>query len=153
MQRAAAQDIARLIAETLRAQFPAAAYLAMTIEGEREAFTQLFPHSVRDAAGGILCDFEDHLLPPVAHSSPLNTAWGKLSPRDPFDLRTVLRLLFHGGGQFDDYPENLRIEGDEPEGVWMPCLLLSDAARPARWENPDCPTDLVLRPCSAARPK
>lgn len=79
-QRAAARGVARLIADTLRHQFPGAAYLVLTSDPEHEPAAQLFPHSIRDETGAALYDFEDHLMPPVEHGTPLSAAWWDLSP-------------------------------------------------------------------------
>lgn len=145
-QRTAARGVARLIADTLRAQLPGAAYLVLTSDPEHERATCLFPHSVRDEAGAVLYDFEDHLLPPVEHGTPLSAAWADLSPRDAFDLRFILRCLYTAGAVFDTYPADLRADGD-PEEESLPCLLLSPAARPElQYENDEDAGQRLLRP-------
>ncbi|MGW1870437.1 hypothetical protein ACWCPS_33445 [Streptomyces mauvecolor] len=129
-QRAAAQGVTRLIADTLRHQFPGAAYLVLTSDSEHERAAHLFPHSIRDETGAALYDFEDHLMPPVEHVTPLSAAWWDLSPRDPFDLRLILRCLRTAGSVFDTYPADLRADGD-PAEERLPCLLLRPYSPPA----------------------
>ncbi|WP_331721561.1 hypothetical protein [Streptomyces sp. NBC_00212] len=148
-QRAAARGVARLIADTLRHQFPGAAYLVLTSDPEHEPAAQLFPHSIRDETGAALYDFEDHLMPPVEHGTPLSAAWWDLSPRDPFDLRLILRCLHTAGAVFDTYPPDLHTDGD-PVDESLPCLLLSSTARPAPFhqENDATASERLLRPYS-----
>ncbi|MEV6048707.1 hypothetical protein [Streptomyces xanthochromogenes] len=148
-QRAAARGVARLIADTLRRQFPGAAYLVLYLAPEHDRATRLFPHSIRDVTGATLHDFEDHLMPPVGHGTPLRAAWGELSPRDPFDLRLILRCLDTAGAVFDNYPEDLRTD-DDPAETAMPCLLLHATARPAPFhdEHDADATERLLRPHS-----
>ncbi|MCT9093452.1 hypothetical protein N4G70_31970 [Streptomyces sp. ASQP_92] len=148
-QRAAARGVARLIADTLRRQFAGAAYLVLYLAPEHDRATRLFPHSVRDVGGTILHDFEDHLMPPVGHGTAISAAWGDLSPRDPFDLRRILRCLDTTGAVFDNYPEDLRTD-DDPAETTMPCLLLHATARPAPFhdENDADASGRLLRPHS-----
>ncbi|MFD9824288.1 hypothetical protein [Streptomyces violascens] len=154
MQRAAAQDVARLLADTLRQQFPGAAYLTLHLDPERDALTRLSPDTVRDATGHVLHDFEfNHRLPPVEAGSQLDAAWSHFRPFDAFDLRLVLRLLDNGGSRFDNYPEDLRTEDDTHEGIWLLCLLLSTSARPDSWPDADDLGDMLLRPYHAPRPQ
>ncbi|MFD7015201.1 hypothetical protein [Streptomyces sp. NPDC059928] len=148
-QRAAARGVARLIADTLRHQFPGAAYLVLTSDPEHERAAQLFPHSIRDETGAALYDFEDHLMPPVEHGTPLSAAWCNLSPRDPFDLRLILRCLHTAGAVVDTYPADLRADGDPVEES-LPCLLLSPTVRPTPFhdENDATASERLLRPYS-----
>ncbi|MFE9559092.1 hypothetical protein ACFYOD_37305 [Streptomyces sp. NPDC006703] len=86
-------------------------------------------------------------MPPVEHGTALSAAWGDLSPRDPFDVRLVLRRLAVAGAVFDSYPEDLRTDGDPAEES-LPCLLLSPAARlaPFRHEDGAAANERLLRP-------
>ncbi|MET9778606.1 hypothetical protein ABZ023_30880 [Streptomyces sp. NPDC006367] len=141
--------MAHLVADTLRAQFPQAAYLVLWIDPERDLATDLFPSSIRDGEGKILTDFTDaDSLPPLPARHPLRARWGSHDPADAFQIRHVLRTLRVSGAVFDDFPEDLRNEGDG-EGE-IPCLLLSPQARPERWEteNEDH-RERLLRPYSA----
>lgn len=138
-QRAAAQDVARLVADTLRAQFPQAAYFVLEIDYDRDPATDLFPDSIRDAQGQILTDFESPRLPPLPATDPLRARWGSHDPADLFQVRHVLRTLRLSGGAFDDFPEDLRNDNDD-EG-YIPCLLLSEQARPERWDTWDAEDD------------
>jgi len=139
---------ARLIADTLRAQFPGAAYLVLSIDPESRISSDLFPESVRDARGKILTDFDDHRLLPVPADSAVSAAWCGTQPCNAFHLRSILRALRVSGGTFDDFPEDLRAphEGDS----FLPCMLLSEQARPERWDSEDASEacDLRLRPYS-----
>ncbi|WP_431921440.1 hypothetical protein [Nonomuraea jabiensis] len=148
-------QMARLIADTLRLQFPDAAYLVLFIDEEMEDRDyELFPHSIRDANGEIIYDFSDACLPPI-DDERAKSAWGHLNPRDAFQLRWLLRQLYIVGHRFDNLPEDLLHEEDGE--VAPPCLLLSEQARPHQWE-PTSPQDIerlgprLLRPCCAPRP-
>ncbi|MGW2657035.1 hypothetical protein ACWC1D_25685 [Streptomyces sp. NPDC001478] len=150
-QRAAARDVARLVADTLRAQFLGAAYLVLCIDHYRELDTDLFPASIRDAEGTILTDFESAELPPLPAGDELRALWSGHDPADAFQVRHVLRTLRVSGAAFDDFPEDLRIEGDA-DG-YIPCLLLSSQARPEWWEYGDEDyRERLLRPYSAPQP-
>jgi hypothetical protein len=151
-QRAAARDVARLVADTLRGQFPQAAYLVLWIDPERDLATDLFPSSIRDAEGQILTDFmEAAPLPPLPAKDPLRALWGGHDPADAFQVRHVLRTLRLSGATFDNFPEDLRNEGDDEGDI--PCLLLSPQARPERWEpEDDDHRERLLRPYSAPQP-
>ncbi|QDN54056.1 hypothetical protein [Streptomyces sp. S1D4-20] len=151
-QRAAAQDVARLVADTLRVQFPQAAYFVLKIDYDRDLATDLFPDSIRDAEGQILTDFESARLPLLPATDPLRALWGSHDPADIFQVRHVLRTLRLSGGDFDDFPEDLRNDDRDDEG-YIPCLLLSPQARPERWEaKDDDHRERLLRPYSAPRP-
>ncbi|MEU9837466.1 hypothetical protein AB0D67_38525 [Streptosporangium sp. NPDC048047] len=132
---ARAGQLARLIADTLRTQYPGAAYLVLAIgEDETDRDIELFLHSVRDADGAIIEDFEHSgALPPIDPDSFLRRAWGELNPSNPVALLWLLRQLYITGVQFDELPEDL-LQEDDPE--WRPmCLLLSAQARPHAWAD------------------
>ncbi|MGW0334297.1 hypothetical protein ACWD0J_20920 [Streptomyces sp. NPDC003011] len=152
-QRADARGVARLVADTLRVQFPQAAYLVLFIDDDRDMATDLFPDSLRDAEGQILNDFDSPKLPPLPEDSPLRPLWGTHSPTDLFQVRHILRTLRLSGAAFDDYPEDLRTEKDD-EG-YIPCLLLSSQARPEQWnyDDDDDDRERLLRPYSAPDPQ
>ncbi|MGW3308156.1 hypothetical protein ACWDG9_16400 [Streptomyces sp. NPDC001073] len=152
-QRTAARSIARLVADTLRTQFPQAAYLVLHIDDDRDLATDLFPHSLRNADGHTGYDFDSAHLPSLPDDSPLLPLWGGHSPTDLFQVRYILRTLRLSGAVFDDYPTDLRTEDDD-EG-YVPCLLLSDQARPEQWAYADDGDDYperLLRPYSAPAP-
>ncbi|WP_120719309.1 hypothetical protein [Streptomyces hundungensis] len=88
-------------------------------------------------------------MPPVGHGTALSAAWRDLCPRDPFDLRRILRCLDTAGAVFDNYPEDLRTD-DDPAETTMPCLLLHATARPAPFhnENDTDASERLLRPHS-----
>ncbi|MEE1741226.1 hypothetical protein PUR49_32670 [Streptomyces sp. BE147] len=153
-QRAAAQEVARLVADTLLVHFPQAAYFVLDIDYDRDLATDLFPNSIRDPQGQILTDFASHRLPPLPAGDPLRARWGSYDPTDIFQVRHVLRTLRLSGGEFDDFPEELRHVDRDDEG-YIPCLLLSPQARPerwARWDAEDDDRERLLRPYSAPRP-
>ncbi len=152
-QRTAARSIARLVADTLRTQFPQAAYLVLSIDYDRDLATDLFPASLRDANGQILNDFANSELPPLPDGSPLRSLWGPHSPTDFYQVRYILRTLRLSGAAFDDYPTDLRTDHDD-EG-YIPCLLLSTQARPEQWTydvEDDDYNERLLRPYSTQHP-
>ncbi|MFD7551518.1 hypothetical protein [Streptomyces sp. NPDC059816] len=153
-QRGAAQEIARLVADTVLVHFPEAAYFVLWIDYDGDLATDLFPESVRDAQGQILTDFDSSRLPSLPATDPLRARWGGYDPADAVQVRHVLRSLRLSGGEFDNFPEDLRRDGDD-EG-YVPCLLLSPQARPDRWDTWDAEDDddreRLLRPYSAQRP-
>jgi hypothetical protein len=150
-QRTAARGIARLVADTLRTQFPEAAYFVLFIDDERDLATDLFPASIRDANGRTLNDLSSDKLPSLPADSPLLALWGNYSPTDVFQVRHVLRTLRLSGAAFDDYPTDLRTEHDD-EG-FIPCLLLSSQARPEEWDRDEDDRERLLRPYSAPHPQ
>ncbi|MFI7049063.1 hypothetical protein [Streptosporangium sandarakinum] len=129
-----AGELARLIADTLRTQYPSAAYLVLAIDDdETDRDIELFLHSIRDADGTIIEDFEHSGALPIDPDSSLRRAWGKLNPSDPAALLWLLRQLYIAGVQFDGLPEDL-LQEDDTE--WPPmCLLLSGQARPHTWAD------------------
>lgn len=144
----AAQDVARLIANTIRAQFDGAAFLVLNIDedmGERDI--ELFPEDIRDADGVILYDFESAVLPAV--NAELSRKWGDLNPRDAFNLRWLLRQLYIAGVEFDALPLDLMLDHDPDPS---PCLLLSERARPRVWKQSVHSGGRLMRPYSAVEP-
>ncbi|MFJ1757597.1 hypothetical protein [Kitasatospora sp. NPDC088134] len=137
-QRELARDIARLIADTLAAMFPGAAYLTMTIDDDADPDCELFPDTVRDGSGTVLLAFDDDTdLPELGpEHEELDRRWGSFNYRSPLSLRGVLRNLFHAGAVFDRLPLDLDLDdyyGDDEEVV---CMLLSPEGRPYEWELP-----------------
>ena len=131
-QRSMAQLVARTVADTLAAQIPGAAYLTLTIQEEdTPRDRELFPATVRDAAGQILFAFEDELPALGSEHVELRAQWGDLDPDDAFALRTLLRWLYIAGAVFDHFPTDLLGEDDDAEEDML-CLPLSQQARPER---------------------
>lgn len=142
-----AQRLARLIADTLTAMLPEAAYLVLTCDDGDE----LELHSLLSAQGFLLWDFihHDDPLPALPPDSPLGAQW----PDDPRRATTLLPLLAalrRRGMTFDHLPEQLAV-GDVPR--FAHCLLLSPTARPARWAWDCAEADIQhrLRPYPIAR--
>ncbi|MEU5958273.1 hypothetical protein [Streptomyces sp. NPDC047525] len=144
---AAGDRMARMIADTLRAMFPTAAYLVL-YRGEYD--DELHPHSIRDEHGGILWDFPGfpgfEPFPLTIPDGPLRAAWGDKDPQTPGHLAGLVLSLDAFGCGFDTVPNDLPFHGDDPDQC-EPCLLLSDRARPGVWDF-----GRVMRPYSAARP-
>lgn len=147
---ATAARVARLVADTLRRQFPAAAYL---VARRSEDDDVLHLHSVRDARGAILWDFDtgDRLPASTPPDSPLRTAWTPRDPGNPEHLAALVQELDAAGCHLDFMPEHLdraaqgRSERDTPRSEL--CLLLSTEAEPGIWDD-----TATLRPYCAPRP-
>ncbi|MFD8565153.1 hypothetical protein ACFV1N_48485 [Streptosporangium canum] len=151
-----AGKLARLIADTIRTQYPSAAYLALEIgDDETDRDMELFLNSIRDADGAIINDFEQSdALPPIDPDNPLRRAWGALNPSNAVALLWLLRQLYMAGVQFDELPEDLQREDDTE---WLPmCLLLSGEARPHVRESEEDKAERfgprLMRPYGAIRP-
>lgn len=91
---AAAKDMLTLVAATLHRQFPTAAYLVLTRSADYDDYDSLRLHSVRDAHGAILREFdllpiEDDLLPDAPEE--ITTLWGSADPRDPGDVLNLIQ--------------------------------------------------------------
>ncbi|MFJ5927969.1 hypothetical protein ACIQF6_35780 [Kitasatospora sp. NPDC092948] len=138
-QRELARDVARLIADTLSAMFPGAAYLTMMIDEDADRDWELGLDTVRDGSGAPLLVFDDDSdLPELGpEHEELGRRWGSLNHRSPLDLLGVLRDLYNAGAVFDRLPLDLDLDdyfGDDDEVV---CMLLSPEGRPYEWELPD----------------
>ncbi|MFI6884000.1 hypothetical protein [Streptosporangium canum] len=152
----AAGKLARLIADTLRTQYPSAAYLVLEVgDDETDRDMELFLNRIRDADGAIIKDFEhSDALPPIDPDNPLRHAWGELNPSNAVALLWLLRQLYMAGVQFDELPEDLQREDDTE---WLPmCLLLSGEARPHVRESEEDKAarfgPRLMRPYGAIRP-
>ncbi|MET8291498.1 hypothetical protein ABZV80_40950 [Streptomyces sp. NPDC005132] len=149
--RDAAGALARLIADTLTAQFDVAAYLILEDDEHGDA---LWLHSVLDASGRTLFTFSDGtMLPAVADDSPLRAAWGQLNPGDPASLEQAVHGLRQARAIFDHVPDDLLCDAITDDHS---CLLLSTSAHPGCWDfgwdfDGDDARRLV-RPYSAPRP-
>ncbi|NML55107.1 hypothetical protein HHL19_35740 [Streptomyces sp. R302] len=127
-----------LVAATLHAQFPAGACLVLTRSRE-DGETRLFPHSIRDAEGVVLRDFEEesnHGGGSVLGGVPPELAdrWGA---RDPASLSEVVEVLeavealapYACFGFLPDAlrtPEEVEREGRGwPTPLWLPLAPLS----------------------------
>ncbi|MCZ4098094.1 hypothetical protein [Streptomyces sp. H39-C1] len=154
---ATGQRIAHVIADTLRLQFPAAAYLVMH---RCDYSGDLYLDSVRDARSVYVWDFRQEGGPgrsyapipsELAQGGSLLAAWGRRDPTNPAHLQFLLQELDWAGCGFDVLPDDLDGAAgtddrwDETNSPEL-CLLLSDQARPARWDHD------ALRPYSAVRP-
>ncbi|MFI0742492.1 hypothetical protein ACH4PU_31110 [Streptomyces sp. NPDC021100] len=118
-----AHGLARLVGDTLRTQYPQAAYLVISRDDRRLAHID----SVRDLQGTVLCDFPGDRIPAELPPGPLHAAWAPLDPQDAEDLLTLVRRMEALGGTFDTLPDAARAEGDAED---MQCLPLSPSAIP-----------------------
>ncbi|MGW2658527.1 hypothetical protein ACWC1D_33370 [Streptomyces sp. NPDC001478] len=91
---AAAKDMLTLVAATLHHQFPAAAYLVLNRSADHDDYDSLRLHSVRDAHGAILREFdllpsEDDLLPDAPEE--ITALWGSNDLRDTADVLDLIQ--------------------------------------------------------------
>ncbi|MCX4919847.1 hypothetical protein [Streptomyces sp. NBC_00687] len=147
--------LARLIADTLTAQYDgAAAYLVLDEESYSGDFIGLV--GVLDAEGSCLFKFGDYTapLPPLPPGSPLADAWGSRDPADPWTLAKAVQGLYQTGAIFDRLPvDRLPLASDSSTAAEAHyCLLLSTAARPDCWDFEEAATARLVRPYSAPRP-
>lgn len=141
--RATAHGLALLVADTLRAQYPQAAYLVIS----RDDCPHAHIEGIRDLQGKVLCDFPGGRIPAELAQGPLRTAWAPLDPQDAMDLLTLVQRMEGLGGTFDTLPDEAVDEGDSES---VQCLLLSPSAVPEFWDTGD--DRWRLRPYSAPRP-
>lgn len=113
-----AEQIQRLIADTLAAMFPGAAYLVLLGD---EVDGSIHLHSIVDAGGAVLHDFDDD-RPLPALDPLLRTQWGRHDPSDPDQIEFLLRAARDAGAYLGQLPDHLR----EPRQMrrWSPCLPL-----------------------------
>ncbi|MFF4276198.1 hypothetical protein [Streptomyces sp. NPDC001536] len=144
--------LARTLADTLRALYPSAAYLVMERDEHND---DLSPHSIRDDQGKILYRFSYEWprdgYPPYENRLPdtfrlMRAVWDPYDPENPAHVAELIDQLQRFGCLFDHMPHDLPAP-DNPNRR-EPCLLLSETARPERWEAGG-----VLRPYSAPRPE
>ncbi|MEV6533744.1 hypothetical protein AB0M86_29800 [Streptomyces sp. NPDC051639] len=152
--REANNALARLIADTLTAQYEgAAAYLVLN-EDESADFMGLV--SVLDAEGACLFAFGDDTatLPPLPPGSVLADAWGSRDPAKPWTVCTAIQGLYQTGAIFDRLPlDRLPLASDSSTAAEEHyCLLLSAAARPDFWDFDEANMARLVRPYSAPRP-
>lgn len=154
-----AQGLALLIADTLRAQIPGAAYLVFHVDDSYDAETgrDLELHSVRAADGTVLHTFHDLLpVPDAGRHREIARAWRDARlPRTGQDLAGLMQPMRAAGLVFDDYPEQLHLYGhpvlgNDPEHVL--CMLLSDSAHPEQWDLKDVFGPRLLRPYGTPLP-
>ncbi|MFM9697839.1 hypothetical protein [Streptomyces europaeiscabiei] len=84
--RAAAGAMLPLVAYTLHAQFPAAAFLVVTRSPDEDDYDELNLGSVRDADGGIVWDFAEDARgtdPLPAVPEDIAALWGSYNPQNP----------------------------------------------------------------------
>ncbi|MEW2493848.1 hypothetical protein AB0942_09910 [Streptomyces nodosus] len=91
---ATAMDMLTLVAATLRHQFPTGAFLVLTRPTDYDDYDSVRLHSVRDAHGAILREFDllpddDALLPDAPEE--ITTLWGSADPRDPSDVLNLIQ--------------------------------------------------------------
>ncbi|WP_406834822.1 hypothetical protein ACICHK_00160 [Streptomyces sp. AHU1] len=151
--REANDALARLIADTLSAQFGGAAAYLVLHEAESADFMGLV--SVLDAKGFCLFEFGDDTatLPPLPPGSPHGSAWGSRDPAEPWTVCRAVQGLYQTGALFDRLPLDclpLACESTAAEEHY--CLLLSTAARPDFWDYDAADTARLVRPYSAPRP-
>ncbi|MER5985607.1 hypothetical protein [Streptomyces sp. NPDC001787] len=154
-----AQGLALLIADTLRAQIPDAAYLVFHINDSYDAETgrDLELHSIRAADGSILHHFHDPLpeLDADRHRELIHVWQAAGLPRTRDDLTNLLQPMRAAGLVLDNYPEQFHLYGhpffgnDAEQPV---CMLLSDSAHPEQWDLLDVFGPRLLRPYGTALP-
>ncbi|WP_159399785.1 hypothetical protein [Streptomyces alboflavus] len=148
-----AQGLVLLLADTLRAQLPDAAYLVFHINDSYDTETgrDLQLHSVRAADGTVLHDFRSPLpdLDAERHRG-LAFQWrdGR-PPRTEGDLGTLMQQLRAAGLILDTYPEQLHLYDHKDYGCdteQTMCMLLADSAHPEQWDLRDVFGTQLLRP-------
>ncbi|MEY9839369.1 hypothetical protein [Streptacidiphilus sp. EB103A] len=138
--RDTARTVARLIADTLTAMLPTAAYLVLD-----ENHYEIALHSVLDASGATLRTFTtrpEAPLPPLDPASALRSAWQGEDPGDPQTIASVLLYLLNDGMVLDIVPDDLP---DRDAPLDYPCLLLSPDARPGSMSDLDDELHRLLR--------
>ncbi|MFD3543152.1 hypothetical protein ACFWUQ_27155 [Streptomyces sp. NPDC058662] len=124
-----AQGLTRTLTATLAHMHPHAAYLVL----RRDARSgELHLDSLRTAAGGTQCDFDDLARLPEVTNPELRTAWGRTDPRDPLALLQVLRDLDRLGTPFGRLPDAAQEQADPYEDTAaLLCLVVNaDAPEP-----------------------
>jgi hypothetical protein len=154
-----AQGLALLIADTLRAQVPGAAYLVFHINDSYDAETgrDLELHSVRAADGVALHGFHDPLPGlDTDRDRELVHAWQDAGlPRTDSDLAALMQPMRAAGLVLDDYPEQLHMYGHPVYGndaEHSLCMLLSDSAHPEQWDLQEVFGPRLLRPYGTPLP-
>ncbi|WP_415940241.1 hypothetical protein [Streptomyces sp. 039-1] len=152
--REANNALARLIADTLTAQYDEAAYLVLN-EDDSAEFMGLV--SVLDAEGACLFKFGDDTatLPPLPSGSPLTAAWDSRDPAEPWTVCTAIQGLYQTGAIFDRLPlHRMPLASDSSTADEAHyCLLLSTAAHPDFWDFDEAATTRLVRPYNAPRPQ
>ncbi|MFF1517076.1 hypothetical protein [Streptomyces sp. NPDC058305] len=151
--RDANNALARLIADTLTAQYDGAAAYLVLDENESADFMGLV--SVIDAEGSCLFKFGDDTatLPPLPPGSPLADAWSGHDPVEPWTVCRAVQGLYQTGVIFDRLPvDRLSLAESSTAAEEHYCLLLSTAARPDFWDFDEAEKARLVRPYSAARP-
>ncbi|MEV4741637.1 hypothetical protein [Streptomyces sp. NPDC049555] len=118
---AAAQGLALMVADSLRAMYDDAVYLVFY----RDDYERPELAAIRDVEGRTVCDLTGHRIPVALHDGTLRSAWGDFDPQNPKDLQHLVALMDSLGGEFDDLPEELCAYGD---AEWTQCLPLSPHA-------------------------
>ncbi|MFJ6437869.1 hypothetical protein [Streptomyces sp. NPDC091416] len=154
-----AQGLALLIADTLRAQVPDAAYLVFHVNDSYDTETglDLEVHSLRAADGTVLHPLREPLpLPHTGRHREVGHDWlNNRLPRTADDLAALMQPMRAAGLVFDDYPEQFHLYGhpdlgNDPEHVL--CMLLSDSAHPEQWDLKRVFGDQLLRPYGTPLP-
>ncbi|MEW1568441.1 hypothetical protein AB0454_36370 [Streptomyces sp. NPDC093509] len=152
--REANNALARLIADTLTAQYDGAAAYLVLDEAESADFMGFV--SVLDADGSCLFEFGDDTatLPALPPDSPLARSWSSRDPGEPWTLCTAVQGLYQTGAIFDRLPlDRLPLASDSSTAAEEHyCLLLSTAARPDLWDFEEADMARLVRPYSAPRP-
>ncbi len=113
-----AEQVRNLIADSLAAMFPGAAYLVLLGD---EVDDSIHLHSVVDTDGAVLHDFDDD-QPLPALDPLLRTQWGRYDPSDPDQVEYLLRTARDAGAYLGQLPEHLRAPHQRRR--WSPCLSL-----------------------------
>ncbi|MER7982445.1 hypothetical protein [Streptomyces sp. NPDC095817] len=145
--------LARLIADTLTAQYDGTAAYLVLDEDESADFMGLV--SVLDAEGSCLFKFGDDTatLPPLPKGSPLADAWSGHNPVEPWTVCHAVQGLYRTGAIFDRLPlDHLSLAESSTAADEHYCLLLSTAAHPDFWDFDEAEKARLVRPYSAARP-
>lgn len=117
-----AATVARLLADTLTACLPDAAYLVLSLDRSHDRHDL---DRVLDRTGATVHRFTGHRLvdrlPDLPAGHTLHTAWGGADPTDPLVLIEVVRMLDADGADFDLVPDL----PDVATPAEQPCLLLA----------------------------
>jgi hypothetical protein len=146
----AAHRAARLLADTLTAHLPNAAYLVLGFDDDSCHNQRLIPDRLCDPDGHAIHRFtHTGRLPDRSTGHPLHqqllTAWRDLDPADPRTLTRIIRALATAGEFADRMPCDLPgLDPDEDFGD-LPVMALVPAAR---LDRPGLAADLpqLLRP-------
>ncbi|MDH6629387.1 hypothetical protein M2271_007223 [Streptomyces sp. LBL] len=143
-----------LVAYTLHAQFPTAAFLVVTRSADEDDYDELSLDSVRDADGGIVWEFAQDgrgTDPLPAVPEDIAALWGSYDPQDPDVLLELLqRVKDTAPYDFLPFLSPEAMQGDEENAERTPlgtplvpavCPLHSDECPPQDHAEPPAPLD------------